>query len=136
MEVVAVVVESLGWVCAERLTPNRKWLAEHLAAHGELERSADSLLQLETISVSTVRRLLATLPRERIPWDIGAPDHFEVDLVHHGGPSASGHYFHILQMLDVTTGWSERVAVLGRSYLVMPVTLSFDWTRSQLRSLT
>lgn len=139
--VVAVVAESLDWVCAERLTPNLKWLAEHLAAQGELELSANVLFQLEAISVSTVRRLLARLPRERprlprggpeqanrlaraipaerIPWDIGEPGHFEVDLVHHCGPSASGNYLHTLQMLDVATGWSERVAVLGRSYLVM-----------------
>jgi len=43
----------------------------------------------------------------------------EVDLVHHGGPSASGQYLHSLQMIDVATGWSERVAVLGRSYVTM-----------------
>jgi hypothetical protein len=40
-------------------------------------------------------------------------------MVHHCGLSASGHYVHTLQMIDVATGWSERVAVLGRSYLVM-----------------
>ena len=42
-----------------------------------------------------------------------------MDLVHHCGPSASGEYLHTLQMIDVATGWSERRAVLGRSYLVM-----------------
>jgi hypothetical protein len=26
---------------------------------------------------------------------------------------------HTLQLVDVTTGWSERGAILGRSYLVM-----------------
>jgi len=31
----------------------------------------------------------------------------------------SGHYVRTLQMVDVNTGWSERVAVLVRSYLVM-----------------
>jgi hypothetical protein len=56
---------------------------------------------------------------KRIPWDEAEPGHFEVDLVHHCGPSASGEYVHTLQMIDVTTGWSERVAVLGRSYRVM-----------------
>ena len=56
---------------------------------------------------------------KRIPWDEAEPGHFEVDLVHHCGPSASGEYVHTLQMVDVTTGWSERVAVLGRSFRVM-----------------
>jgi len=39
--------------------------------------------------------------------------------VHHCGLSADGQYVHTLQLLDVATGWSECVAVLGRSYLVM-----------------
>jgi hypothetical protein len=59
------------------------------------------------------------IPMTRIPWDEQQPGHFEVDLVHHCGLSASGEYVHTLQMIDVATGWSERVAVLGRSYLVM-----------------
>jgi hypothetical protein len=42
-----------------------------------------------------------------------------VDLVHHCGASASGHYVHTIQMIDVATGWSERAAVLGRGQLVM-----------------
>ena len=58
---------------------------------------------------------------KRIPWDEAEPGHFEVDLVHHCGPSASGEYVHTLQMVDVATGWSERVAVLGRSFRVMRV---------------
>ena len=56
---------------------------------------------------------------KRIPWDVREPGHFEVDLVHHCGDSASGEYASTLQMIDITTGWSERVAVLGRGYLVM-----------------
>ena len=55
----------------------------------------------------------------RIPWQESTPGHFEVDLVHHCGVSANGQYLHTLQMIDVATGWSECVAVLGRSYLVM-----------------
>lgn len=39
--------------------------------------------------------------------------------MHHCGVSTSGHYIHTLQMIDVTTGWSERVALLGRSYLAV-----------------
>jgi hypothetical protein len=55
----------------------------------------------------------------RLPWSIAEPGHFETDLVHHCGPTASGEYAYTLQMIDVDTGWSERRAVLGRSYLVM-----------------
>ena len=140
-DAVRVIAESLDYVCAERLTPNLGWLAQHLAAHGELTLTDTLLTQLRTISISTVQRLLERLPQDqrrlprkgperanlvtreipmkRIAWDIAVPGHFEVDLVHHCGPSASGEYLHSLQMLDVATGWSERVALLGRSYLVM-----------------
>jgi len=136
-----VIAESLDYICAERLTPNLVWMAEHLARHGELETSPQLLGQLGCISVSTVGRRLARLrqdeprlprrgpkqanrltrdiPMTRIPWDEQQPGHFETDLVHHSGPSASGEFVCTVQMIDVATSWSERVAVLGRSYLVM-----------------
>ena len=136
-----VIVESTDYICAERLTPNLVWLAKHLAAHGELTISPQLEEQLSRISVSTVERILTRLrqdeprlprrgpkrtnnllrdvPMKRIPWQEQEPGHFEVDLVHHCGPSASGEYVHTVQIIDVATAWSERVAVLGRSYLVM-----------------
>ena len=136
-----VIAESLDFVCAERLQPNLVWMAKHLARHGEMQVSTSLLSQLERISVSTVRRRLKHLrqdqprlprkgpeqanratrevPAKRLDWDEPQPGHFEVDLVHHCGVSTSGHYLHTLQMVDVTTGWSERVATLGRSYVVM-----------------
>lgn len=139
--VVGVIAESLDWVCAERLTPNLVWMAKHLSAHGELEVTGEVMEKLGSISSSTVRRLLSRQPRERprlprkgpeqanrlarqipagrIAWDEAMPGHFEVDLVHHCGLSASGLYVHTLQMVDAATGWSERVAVLGRSYRVI-----------------
>lgn len=40
-------------------------------------------------------------------------------MVWHSGAAASGEFVHSLQMIDVTTGWSERVATLGRSYRVV-----------------
>jgi hypothetical protein len=136
-----VIDESFDGICAERLTPNLVWMARHLSGHGELVAGPALLEQLEQVSVSTVARRLARvrqdqprLPRKkprprnpwlqnipmlRLPWDLAEPGHFEVDLVHHSGPSTAGEYVCTLQMIDVLTGWSERWAVLGRSYLVM-----------------
>lgn len=136
-----VIAESLDYICAERLTPNLVWTAQHLARHGEMEVTSPLLEKLGQISVSSVRRRLDRIrqdqprlprkgpkranqvtrdvPMKRIPWNEQEPGHFEVDLVHHGGPTASGDYVHTLQLVDVSTGWSERVAVLGRSYRVM-----------------
>jgi hypothetical protein len=42
-----------------------------------------------------------------------------VDLLHHSGESAAGEYGHTLQLIDVATGCSERVMLLGRSYQAM-----------------
>jgi hypothetical protein len=54
---VGVIAESLDHICAERLQPNLAWMAQHLAAHGELQTTPDLLDKLERVSVSTVRRL-------------------------------------------------------------------------------
>jgi hypothetical protein len=42
-----------------------------------------------------------------------------VDLVHHCGESTIGEYGQTLQLIDVATGWSERVMVFGRSQRAM-----------------
>jgi hypothetical protein len=136
-----VIWESLDYVCAERLTPGLVETAEQLARHGELAVTPELLEQLGRISVSSVQRRLTRLgqdtrrlprrgperantvareiPMRRIPWDTAEPGHFEVDLVHHSGPSSSGEFVHTFQMIDVATGWSERVAILGRSQRAM-----------------
>ena len=135
-----VIDESFDYICAERLTPNLVWMAHHLDAHGELRATPTLLEQLGQISTSTVRRrqclirrdiprlprkkprgrkLTQDIPMLRLPWTLSEPGHLETDLVHHCGLSASGEYMCTLQMIDVLTGWSERVAVLGRGYLVM-----------------
>jgi hypothetical protein len=136
-----VILDSFGYLCAERLAPNLVWMATHLASHGEMTVSDELLEKLAQISISSVQRLLNRIgqdmprlprkaprssnlanrdvPMKRIPWNETEPGHFETDLVHHSGPSASGEYIHTLQMIDVATGWSERVALLGRSYVAM-----------------
>ena len=135
-----VIAKSMDYPCAERLQPNLGWMAEQLEGHGELAISDQVRQQLERISVSTVQRRMHLMvidrklprrrpeeanrwrrevPARRIAWDEKEAGHFEVDLVHHGGISSSGQYVHTLQMVDVATGWSERVAVFGRSYLTM-----------------
>lgn len=137
----SIIAESFDYVCAERITPNLLWMAECLEVHGELQLTTEVRTQLEQISVSSVRRhlarlaqdqprlcpkgrpygaaLLRSIPMKRLPWNETTPGYLEADLVHHCGPSATGEYVCTLQLIDVATGWSERVAVLGRSYRVM-----------------
>jgi hypothetical protein len=134
---VATVREGLDYPCAERLTPALLSTARHLATFGECRLTPEVEARLGTVSRATVQRMLSAMPRPtprlprkgpaqanrvrrdvpmgRIPWQTDEPGHFAVDLVHHCGASASGEYVHTIQMVDVATGWSERVAVLGRS---------------------
>jgi len=140
-QVIVRVWESLDYICAERLTPSLVKTAKHLARFGVLNLTAEVESQLATISVATVHRLLRKhrsrktrlprqgphranqvtkgVPMQRIAWDIGEPGHFEVDLVQHSGENTSGEYGHTLQLIDVATGWSERVMLLGRGYQAM-----------------
>ena len=141
VEVVQVVWESLDYVCAERLTPALLPTARQLAQWEELVLTLEVEAALRTISRATVQRLLQhfqqdtpklprrkpqppnrllrDVPMERLWWATSTPGSFEADLVHHCGPVAAGDYIHSLQLVDIATGWSERVAVFGRSQAAM-----------------
>ena len=136
-DVVRLVWESLDYVCAERLTPALLATAQQLAQWEELVLPLEVEAQLTAISRATVQRLLQrfqldtpklprpkpqapnrllrAVPMERLSWATSAPGSCETDLVHHCGPLAEGTYLHTLQLVDVATGWSERVAVWGRT---------------------
>ena len=140
-DAVRIVAKALDYPAAERLKPALLSTARHLASFGKLELTEELMEKLDKISLSTLRRMLASIPRdkprpkapnrsnkrillikipiERIPWDQQEPGHFEADLVHHSGSSASGEYVHTLVIVDVATGWVELWAVLGRGYEVM-----------------
>src|SRR5690348_620936 len=140
-QVIVRVWESRDYICAERLTPGLLTMAQHLARFEPLGLTSQVEEQLARSSRATVARILrkhrsqvrrlpqkgaeransATqgVPMGRIAWDVGEPGHFEVDLVYHSGESTAGLHGHTIQLIDVATGWSERVAVLGRSQKAM-----------------
>ena len=140
-EIVRIVWESLDYICAERLTPALLDTAQQLARWGELTLTSEIEEKLSSISRATVQRLLKRfqqdipklprrqpqppnrllrdIPMERISWQTTVPGNFETDLVHHCGAVAAGEYIHTLQLVDIATGWSERVAVWGRSQKAM-----------------
>ena len=140
-EVIVLVWESLDYICAERLTPVLLTMAQHLAGFGVVKLRGEIEEQLKSISRATVGRILRRhrsrrrrlpqkgaeranqvtkgVPMGRIPWDTKEPGHCEVDLVYHSGPNISGEHGHTIQVVDVATGWSERVAVLGRGQRMM-----------------
>ena len=139
-DAIRIIGSTLDWICAERLTPGLVETALHLARHSEMIVDDELLELLGAISIPTVRRTVNRvrqdeyrlpqrkgkrryqnrvadkIPMRVIPWDIAIPGHFEVDLVHHAGPDVKGECVYTVQFIDVKTGWSERIAVLGRSY--------------------
>src|SRR5947207_306875 len=69
-----------------------------------------SLLRL--LHASSLARKQRTTPRKRTYG-------LAVEQVDNGGESSSGENAHTIQLIDVATGWSERVAVLGRGQTAM-----------------
>ncbi len=136
-----IIAKALDYPAAERLKPALLSTARHLASFGKLKLNKEMMEKLDKISFSTLRRMLALIPRdkprpnapnrynkrillikipiERIPWDQQEPGYFEADLVHHSGSMTSGEYIHSLVIVDVATGWVELCAVLGRGYEIM-----------------
>jgi len=123
-------------VCAERLTPVLLATAEHVARFGSVQISKEVKEQLAQISEATVTRIVRTdrsrkqrlpqqgperanhvrkpVPMKRLPWETSDPGHCDVDLVQQSGESSEGIFAFPLHMVDVATGWSERVAILGK----------------------
>jgi hypothetical protein len=142
-DAIRVIARSLDYPCSERLQPNLAWMADHLKTHQELVIRPETRALLDKVSVSTLKRILKRVgrsqpklayrqprrpqsntlrkqyPMNRIAWDVEEAGSFEVDLVHHCGEIANGEYIHTLQMVDVTSGWSEITAIYGRSSRVM-----------------
>ena len=107
---------------------------EVLERHDRLHLPYETRERLLSISAATVDRLLAakrradrvrgkrtTLPgsllKHHVPirtfsdWDDLRPGFLEADLVAHCGTSTAGSYVHTLTMTDVSTGWTECLAV-------------------------
>nr|WP_232796786.1 transposase [Kyrpidia spormannii] len=136
MPVIQVVWEALDYPCAERLHPVLVRTAEQLARHGEICLTPEVSDELRQISRATlarrmakwdrprakhvpadkrpVARLQSEIPVERYNWDESRPGALEIDLVEHNGGSSSGHYAYTLSVVDIVTGYSRRLAVLGR----------------------
>jgi len=136
LQAITSLADTLDWICAERLQPALRPTAEQLIRLGAMAARPEVLDKLEHISVATLGRILRRIrPSERlpraypgrhaescaqqavpiaiIPWDIAEPGHFEVDLVHHGSPDQDGRLVCTMQFVDVLTGWSERLALMG-----------------------
>jgi len=124
--------------CGQRLTAVLREQVERLRALGELRCSDQVAEQLETISASTIDRLLRRekrirmLRRNRNPnvqrliyqkvpvkvaseWDTNEIGNLQVDFVAHCGRSTGGDYIYTISVVDIATNWWEGQAIAVRS---------------------
>lgn len=139
-EVVTVleqIWEICGRICSRRLHPHLPEMVKVLERHGELLLSSEVKAQLLQISRATIDRCLqparfeqprglsTTKPggllKHSIPvrtfadWDDAQPGFIEADLVAHCGDNISGQFLNTLTCTDISTGWTECLALLHRS---------------------
>ena len=129
--------EAANRICAKRLVPFLSELIPTLERFGHLSLPDDVRERLLTISAATADRVLAperqrqgrgwsttkpgNLLKQQIrvrtfaDWDDLQPGFFEADLVAHCGDSVHGTFLNTLVLVDVTTGWTECLALLRKS---------------------
>lgn len=125
-------------ICGKRLVPFLPELVQSLEAHGHLSLTDDVRTLLLTMSPATADRILAELRpdgrrhgatttksgpllKHQVPvrtfadWNDAQPGFFEMDLVAHCGTSVAGIFLWSLVLTDVSTGWTECLALRHRS---------------------
>lgn len=137
LAMIVQIWELLEYPCGTRLKPNLASTAEALVRFGELTVPATALKALETISAKTLDRRLkkerlarrlqknrgttrhGSLLKSSIPiritnWDTNALGNLETDTVAHNGGDPSGECLYSLDLVEICTGWSEQLAVMGK----------------------
>ena len=134
----ARVWEIFDYPCGQRLKPVLQTEVERLRRLGELKISNDVALKLRGISSATIDRKLAhqrevsyllrsksgpkpgSILKQKIPirlteWDTSKVGYVEMDLVIHCGSSTLGEYINTLSTTEVSSGWWEGEAIMGKS---------------------
>lgn len=130
-----VAWSAANYIGSKRLAPFLEELVSVLERHGHLRLSGQARQQLVGISPSTIDRILrplreankprgisttksGTLLKKRVPvrtfadWNETKPGFFEADLVAHCGWATEGAYLNTLVLTDISTGWTECIALL------------------------
>jgi len=131
------VWEICGRICSKRLQPFLPEIVTVLERHEELQISPDTKALLLRMSRSTIDRCLqparferrrglsttkpGSLLKKAIPvrtyaqWDDARPGFVEMDLVAHCGETTAGQYLNTLNVVDISTGWTECLAVYQKT---------------------
>ena len=130
-----VVWEAADRICGKRLKAVIPSFLRAMERHGHMQLADVVRKRVETASAATIGRLLKPVrktagsrrrkrPGKRmsreIPiktshdWVDSLPGFLEIDFVVHGGGSMAGEYLHSPVATDVSTGWTEAVALVAR----------------------
>ena len=126
-----------GRICSKRLHPFLPEIVAVLERHDELHLSSETKGLLLRMSRSTIDRCLqparfeqrrglsttkpGSLLKKAIPvrtyaqWDDARPGFVEMDLVAHCGETTAGQYINTLNVVDISTGWTECLAVYQKT---------------------
>ena len=141
VRVLAEIWRICGWICGKRLKPFIPEMVAVLERHNELALDPETKALVLRMSASTIDRRLApfrqqrgrglsttkpgTLLKDAIPvrtfadWDDAKPGFVEMDLVAHCGETTAGQYLQTLTATDVSTGWTECLALPKRSQIAV-----------------
>lgn len=134
IEILEAIWRASGHMCSERLKASlRLWMPAarkrfKITSEVEEEISSISARQIENRlrrkkrdikkSIYGTTRpgflLKSMIPIRTSNWDIKLPGFLEMDTVAHCGNSLSGDFLWTINATDIDTGWTERVAVMGK----------------------
>jgi len=129
--------ELLEYSCGTRLQPELINIAEAMDRFNEIKLTDEISQKLKSISGKTLDRRLkkerdirrldrsrgttrhGTLLKSSIPirltnWNLEELGFAEVDTVAHNGGDPSGEFIYSLDLVEISTGWSEQYAVMGK----------------------
>ena len=134
----AKIWEIFDYPCGQRLKPLLETEIERLREFGKVEITDEVALKLKTMSPATIDRKLkhereflhlsrakggpkaGYLLKQKIPirlteWDTSQVGYVEADLVVHCGSSTLGEYINTVSSTDISSGWWEGEAIMGKS---------------------
>jgi len=134
----AKIWEIFDYPCGQRLKPLVEAEIDRLRELGEIAISDQAALKLKMMSSATIDRKLkhqreflyllrsrkgpkpGYLLKQKIPiklteWDTTVIGYLEADLVCHCGSSALGEYANTVSVTEISSGWWEGEAIMGKS---------------------
>jgi len=131
------VWEVMDYPCGQRLEAVLPEMVDKLSICGEFTASPEVIGKLKEISSATIDRglvhqkeylhkkrfcttkpgslLKAQIPIRLTEWDLSRIGFCEIDLVAHCGNNVFGDFLNTLNLTEISSGWTEQAAIMGKS---------------------